>query len=177
MSNPLPDTRAFSADGSIWVGADASDQAARCAGGAVIPLGSLPGGNSASVALDVSADGSVIVGKATASGADFAFIWDEARGMRRLDGILTAQGVDLGDWQLHEVVAVSADGRVVAGNGTNPEGIAEGWVAELDAANLPGLGHGAAALLATLLAALGIGLGARGRATSGSLRSSRSPGR
>ncbi|HOW18905.1 MAG TPA: immunoglobulin domain-containing protein, partial [Phycisphaerae bacterium] len=57
-----------------------------------------------------------------------AFLWDAANGTRRLQDVLTTQyGLTLNDWVLEEVCAISADGKVIAGNGLH-NGVAEGWV-------------------------------------------------
>jgi uncharacterized membrane protein len=81
-------------------------------------------------------DGSIAVGVShsvrppTVAGGH-ALIWDEARGLRTLESDLARAGVDVGDWQLVHAYAVSADGRVISGVGTNPNGQAEGWIARL----------------------------------------------
>ena len=38
-------------------------------------------------------------------------------------------GIDLTGWRLFEAVGVSGDGRTIAGNGLNPAGQLEAWVA------------------------------------------------
>jgi uncharacterized membrane protein len=60
-----------------------------------------------------------------------ALIWDEARGSRTLESDLARAGVDIGGWQLVHAYAVSANGRVISGVGTNPSGQTEGWIARL----------------------------------------------
>jgi hypothetical protein len=44
-------------------------------------------------------------------------------------------GLDLAGWTLTEATGVSADGSVIVGNGTNPEGRFEAWIATLDCAS------------------------------------------
>jgi len=81
--------------------------------------------------LDVSGDGSVIVGVDYdgSSGAS-AIFWDEANGLRGLEDVLQVDlGLDLTGWRLWDVTGVSADGTVIVGYGTNPLGRSEGWVA------------------------------------------------
>lgn len=76
-------------------------------------IGDLAGGNFYSAAMDVSADGSVIVGYSLSASGDEAFRWT--------GGVMTGLG-DLpgGVFQSH-ANAVSGDGKVVAGYGTtNP---------------------------------------------------------
>ena len=98
--------------------------------GPVGHLGDLPGGAVESRAFDVSADGAVVVGAGRTAEGDEAFIWDARRGMRNLRTILMKDhGLDLADWTLLAATAVSADGRAVAGTGTNPDGNREAWLA------------------------------------------------
>jgi DNA-binding beta-propeller fold protein YncE len=77
----------------------------------------------------------VIVGTSEdASGGLSAFLWDARQGMRDLQEILTADlGVDLSGWKLTEATAVSGDGRTIVGNGINPHGDPEAWIAHVDA--------------------------------------------
>jgi uncharacterized membrane protein len=83
-----------------------------------------------------NADGSIAVGVShplrppTLVGGH-ALIWDEARGLRTLESELARAGVDIGGWSLVHAYAVSADGRVISGVGTNPSGQSEGWLARL----------------------------------------------
>jgi probable HAF family extracellular repeat protein len=95
----------------------------------MVGLGSLPGGLDG-VGYDVSADGSTVVGYAhSAASSQEAFIWDESNGMRELDGVLTAIGLDLTGWTLNEAYGISDDGRVIVGWGTNPDNDREAWIA------------------------------------------------
>jgi probable HAF family extracellular repeat protein len=83
-----------------------------------------------STATDVNDDGTVIVGQ---SGSK-AFIWREGTGIQRLSTVLTSEyGLDLTGWNLTSAVGVSADGLVIVGNGTNPDGQSEGWIVDLRA--------------------------------------------
>ena len=53
-------------------------------------------------------------------------------GLRPLAELLArAKVTGLEGWTLLEAVAVSADGRVLAGNGTDAAGKSEGWIARL----------------------------------------------
>jgi uncharacterized membrane protein len=127
----------ITADGSVIVGEmslrpDGSDEARETAflwdveGGGVLSLDAHPGRGWSSQALDVTDDASVVVGRSS----EGAFIWDEPNGMRLLHDFLVAEyGLDLAGWTLEDVRGISADGTVLAGNGINPEGIQEGWVA------------------------------------------------
>lgn len=75
----------------------------------------------------VNANATVIVGRTSESKA---FIWDATNGARILADVLTAVGADLSGWTLGEAIAISNDGKVIAGNGIH-NGIPEGWVARL----------------------------------------------
>ncbi|MFK7898949.1 MAG: PEP-CTERM sorting domain-containing protein [Myxococcota bacterium] len=92
-------------------------------------LGDLPGGNFLSIAADVSADGSTVVGLATSEAGLEAFVWDANTGMTSLQVLLTSLGVDLAGWQLSEARGVSADGKAIVGYGTNPSGFTEAFIA------------------------------------------------
>ena len=95
----------------------------------MVDLGDLgASGELASEVLDTTADGRVAVGRSSAG----AFVWDEVRGMRELAQVLADDfGLDLDGWLLEEATGISADGRVIVGNGTNPSGQPEGWVATI----------------------------------------------
>jgi probable HAF family extracellular repeat protein len=129
---------AVSDDGAVVVGNSGSTEGGQAfrwtAGGGMVGLGDLPGGDFFSWANDVSADGSVVVGRSKTGFDDEAFIWDAAHGIRRVQDALEAAGLDLTGWTLEDATGVSADGRTVVGNGTNPEGSSEAWVAVFDAA-------------------------------------------
>ena len=89
-----------------------------------------------STARDASADGSIIVGL----GEGFrAMIWDEVHGMRDLQDLLENEhGLDLSGWTLGTVYGISDDGTHLAGNGINPKGDREAWLATLPRTNIPG---------------------------------------
>ncbi len=83
-------------------------------------------------ALALSSDGGVIVGSSVHSGSGGeARIWDEASGVRDLRAVLVGLGLNLEGWTLDTAVGVSADGRTIAGNGINPAGHFEAWIAFL----------------------------------------------
>ncbi len=82
-------------------------------------------------ARGVSADGSIIVGLAyTASGPE-AFVWDESNGMRELDEVLAALGLNLTGWTLSAALGISSDGLTIAGHGINLSGNREAWIATI----------------------------------------------
>jgi probable HAF family extracellular repeat protein len=90
------------------------------------------GGN----AYAVSPDGKIVVGDAIDGyGQTVAMIWDRHHGLRTLAEVLGAQGLspDMDGWFLVEAKAVSGTGAAlhIAGNGTNPDGYFEGFVATI----------------------------------------------
>lgn len=89
-----------------------------------------------SLAFAASADGSVVVGGCYGSDDDpySSFYWTKSLGMVNLRDLLISQGAaNLAGWNLDSATGVSADGRTIAGYGTNPAGNQEAWVARLDA--------------------------------------------
>jgi uncharacterized membrane protein len=119
----------------------------------MVGLGDLPPGDYGSSAYAVSGDGSIIVGTSTVgtpirtnpvetgiwtSIEDWriarAFIWDQAHGMRNLqDVLINDYGLDLTGWTLTIARDISDDGRTIIGDGINPEGQSQAWIARLPA--------------------------------------------
>jgi probable HAF family extracellular repeat protein len=142
----LSEALAASADGSVLVGwGDFGDPAAASqafrwtSGSGMVGLGRLPG-DSFSEAHGVSADGSVVVGLSQGGDPVYdqtAFIWDATNGMRSLPQVLTDSGLDLSGWVLDSATGISADGLTIAGNGTNPLGQHEAWIAFLPEPGTP----------------------------------------
>jgi uncharacterized membrane protein len=61
-----------------------------------------------------------------------AFVWTPHGGMENLQKKLISSGATgLDGWQLSEPTAISADGRTIVGNGINPFGQREAWIATL----------------------------------------------
>ncbi len=78
---------------------------------------------------NATADGSIIGGE---DNNEAAFIWDSAHGTRSLQAVLVNDyglGSSLTGWALRRVTGISADGRVLAGWGTDSAGQYEPWVA------------------------------------------------
>ncbi|AKV65690.1 HAF repeat-containing PEP-CTERM protein [Microcystis panniformis] len=131
-----------SADGSVVVGQSSGAygyEAFRWTQGTgMIGLGSLPGGLFVSAATGVSADGSVIVGYSVGGEV---FVWNSTQGMRSLREILTNDyGLDLTGWGALSYAGnpqVSADGLTIVGQGWNPNGNLEAWIARLNPQNNP----------------------------------------
>lgn len=118
--------------------------------GAFLPMGF----NDVDSALDVSSAGDVIVGRSDRSGGSVAFLWTDRRGIRDLRAELVSLGLDLTGWTLTSAVAVSDDGAVIAGNGINPSGSEEAWIASVPTIlTVPSLGSSGAVLLWALLGA------------------------
>lgn len=138
---------AISADGNVIVGSCRSNNSQNgveafrwTVGGGMVGLGDLAGGGFQSWAFAASADGSVIVGRATIEGvggpfgggsASRAFIWDTVHGMRDLQELLTAAGAPIEGWTLTEARGVSADGRTIVGTGAGHDGATQAWIATL----------------------------------------------
>lgn len=139
---------ASSADGATIVGQHRSPsglEAFRWTGTeGMVGLGDLPPGDIDSRAYAVSADGGIVVGTsrsmlptipyAELEYAYKAFIWDQAHGMRSLKDVLAGDyGLDLTGWTLTIAKDISDDGRTIIGEGINPEGYSQAWIARLPA--------------------------------------------
>ena len=143
---PWSQAEAISANGAVIVGQCRSNasanalEACKWTKSGVQGIGDLPGGAFQSYAYGVSADGSIIVGRATIEGipgpfgggsAPRAFIWDSANGIRDLQAVLIAAGAELTGWSLHEARGISADGTALTGTGISSAGQFEAWYATL----------------------------------------------
>ncbi|WP_168442369.1 hypothetical protein [Pontiella desulfatans] len=132
------EAKGISADGSTIVGysqnSSGRHEAFRwTASEGLIGLGDFAGGSEISIAEDASADGSVIVGYSNSDEGPEAFIWDESSGLMNLQDVLVHEhGLDLTGWSLTYGLAVSDNGKVIVGFGTNPDGDWEGWIAWLE---------------------------------------------
>lgn len=135
---------AVSGDGTVAVGHgmdSGGTHAVRWTPSGAEFLGDLPGGSDGSSALDCSRDGSVVVGYGTDDLGAAAFVWTPAGGMLPLRDVLRDLGVPgLGGWRLVRATGISADGRTVVGEGLNPAGETEAWVAHLGVALEPEFG-------------------------------------
>jgi probable HAF family extracellular repeat protein len=124
----------ISEDGLVVVGRSSSASGMEAfrwtASGGMQGLGDLPGGLFESDAYDVSADGSVVVGYSESLLGNEAFIWDTEHGMRSLRDVLVKDcGLDMTGWTLSNAMGISADGMIIVGYGTNPDGYTEAWMA------------------------------------------------
>ena len=125
-----------SADGSTVVGrGNLSQRFSRrfvyTAGSGMTGLGDLEGGNFNSSAVGVSADGSTVVGRGESANGFEAFVYDAAEGIRSVRELLEelGQGDQLTGWTLDFPRGISADGLTIVGEGTNPDGNFEAWIA------------------------------------------------
>ncbi len=139
-SMTLARARGVSDDGTVVVGyaRDAATNEALAvrwtpAGPEVLP--EIPGGDVYHEAYAVSGDGRVVVGVSITGGA---FVWTPERGTRLVRDALLDAGLDVGAWVLASAQDVSADGTVIVGNGTNPQGEREGWRAVLPRTTVAG---------------------------------------
>jgi uncharacterized membrane protein len=122
-----------SADGTRTVGwvqrAGASEQPAAWDAASPDAVTLLPARETGE-ALSISADGNVIVGYENPAGEPTAIRW--SRGVSRtVVDLLNASGVVVAGWQLTYAHGTSQDGRVIVGEGINPSGQPEGWIAVL----------------------------------------------
>jgi probable HAF family extracellular repeat protein len=131
------DANGVNADGTVVVG-HANDATGILQGfrwtaaSGMVGLGFLPGGKQ-SFARGVNADGTVVVGSAIeASDQPQAFRWTRATRMQSvLTLLLAAKVVTMAGWRLTSANGVSADGTVIAGDGVDPLGLPQGWIARL----------------------------------------------
>jgi hypothetical protein len=108
--------------------------------GGMTDLGLLPGHTSlaSTMATGVSGNGEIVVGIADPGGGAFrhsfgngyglesqAFRWTSATGMRSLDDLLQASGVDMTGVRLLAAHAISEDGRMIVGAGLFPQSPAD----------------------------------------------------
>ena len=134
---------AVSADGSVVVGGTEgkSSEAFRWTQETgMVGLGTLTN-DSISFARGVSADGSVVVGYDISydinRNQSEAFVWTHTGGIVSLKETLIGEGLDVSGWTLSSATAISADGFTIVGNGTNPSGQSEAWVANLSPEAVP----------------------------------------
>jgi probable HAF family extracellular repeat protein len=140
LGKVLPDDQsaivtALSGDGSVAVGSsvDAAGKSwmFRWTDGAGMQRIAQAAGMADTYPQAISADGAIVVGRVTGPGSR-AFIWDAAHGIRLLADVLASDyGMTLTGWTLESASSVSANGRVIAGTGTNPQGGGEGWMVTL----------------------------------------------
>lgn len=99
----------------------------------MVGLGLGPSGNY-STAYGISADGATIVGMYNWDGYHSqAAIWDATNGLRDFTAMLHSDyGLDVGNWTLEYCSGISDDGRVIVGDGIDPNGVWRTWLVTLD---------------------------------------------
>lgn len=96
----------------------------------IVGLGIRPGGDF-SIANDVSADGTAVVGFGSGDSRHSALVWTAVNGWENIADLLSQSGIDLEGWTLNEATGISANGAIVVGIGMNPDGNTEAWRADL----------------------------------------------
>lgn len=124
------EAKAISSDGSTVVGRSSQNQGDDTEAflwtrtGGMRGLGRLFGGDSE--ALDVSADGSVVIG----DGVGYTFVYTDDHGMMETRAYLTQiGGIDLTGWEILVVAGVSDDGRTFTGWARDPQDDLVTWLA------------------------------------------------
>lgn len=133
------DARAISADGNAVVGycdgEEYSEAFRWMQQRGMIGLGFLSASDTYSDATSTDADGEIVVGGSGGRSGDAAFIWTEERGMMNLQDVLVNEiGLDLTGWTLTWANDITAHNRTIVGEGRNPGGQIEGWIAHLGSA-------------------------------------------
>lgn len=98
----------------------------------IVGLGDLPGGTLFSRANAILRDGSLIVGRGQSEAGREALVWDSGRVRHRAADWLAARGVEIpAGWSLTICKEVTSNGNVITmcGDGTNPQGAPEAWIA------------------------------------------------
>ncbi len=118
-------------DGSVVVGKSrlntGTDEAFRWENDNIINLGHITDFRH-SVAKGVSGNGNVAIGYVSTTGTpEKAFRWTSSTGMQTIPEWL---GVNTTGWALKEATATNEDGSIVVGNGVNPDGQSEAWLAK-----------------------------------------------
>lgn len=105
-------------------------RATRWNGGSANVLGPESSGQSVdSTFYGMTPDAAIAVGTfKNSSGPYYAVSHDAFNGVRNIKDVLTGAGLDLTGWTLTAATAISDDGSVVVGYGTNPAGQTEAWV-------------------------------------------------
>ena len=131
----------ISNDGQVVVGEGTSDSGTEAfrwtPAGAMSSLGDLAGGAVNSIADSLTSDGQLIVGYGTSAAGQEAVLWDAGLAIHRVADVLAAGNVVIPiGWVLTECTAITINGNIVTicGNGTNPQGFNEAWIARFSLA-------------------------------------------
>ncbi|MDB6027063.1 MAG: hypothetical protein JWM68_3286, partial [Verrucomicrobiales bacterium] len=125
----------ISADGLTIIGygySTSTHEAFRWTSGTgMVGLGFLPC-DTWTIGRAASGNGSIIVGDPQTIANKCVFIWDAQHGLRELLNVLINDyGLNLAGWQLGRATALSYDGNIIVGYGTNPSGQTEAWIANI----------------------------------------------
>jgi hypothetical protein len=82
------------------------------------------------VANAVNLNGSVVVGHNNNVSTNYACLWNSAGTVTQIIDVI-GTNADVTGWNLQDAVAVSDDGKVIVGTGTNGSGVSQGWVLHL----------------------------------------------
>ena len=138
LLNPLDFSAGYavSANGAFIAGYSGFTAVRWNAGGQPTDLGLLSGGTISS-GFAISGSGQIVGGLGdNAAGGASATIWTARLGLRDLNELLPALGVDTTDWQLEVTTGISTDGLTWCGQGVH-QGEYRGWVLRLPATTVP----------------------------------------
>jgi uncharacterized membrane protein len=121
------DATAASADGSVVIGVS-TPEGFRWNDQGSASIGKFPVQGDPTSPLDVSHDGSVVVGYAEGA-PQGAFIWDPSHGLRSIHQLLLDDNVDVSNLTFSAARFVSADGRTIVGGALGGSGGQSAWVA------------------------------------------------
>lgn len=132
------DATGISDDGAAVIGAGTSTAGVEAflwrATTGLVGLGDFSGGAFESHAAAISPDGLWIVGQGTSASGPEAAVWQDGGPITQLSALLPANNVTVpAGWTLTGVTGVTTStGAVIfSGNGTNPSGAEEAWIARI----------------------------------------------
>ncbi len=147
-SSPYSSAYGISQDGTVIVGysSDASNatQPFRWTqSGGIVGLGLIGGGGTThyGYANATNADGSIVVGSSSnATNVYEAFRWTQATGIQSLNVLLKNVGVNLGGWTLNSANAITPDGQIIVGYGTDSTHHSEAYLVRYSDGNAGPIG-------------------------------------
>ena len=77
--------------------------------------------------IAISDDGSIVVGEGKDFGVHRACLWTAADGTQVIEDLLRKHEISFDGWELGAATGISANGKVIVGNGVNPNGEKECW--------------------------------------------------